>query len=86
VPEVDEGLSEVCDEVVLGSGLDDHVIDVGFDVLANLGFQALLDGLLIGRSSVLEAESHGCVAVDAVRRYERRLILVRDLQRYLVIA
>jgi hypothetical protein len=67
-------------------GLDDHVINVGFDVLAHLGFQALLDGLLVGRSSVLEAECHGRVAVDAVRRYEHRLILVRYLQGYLVIA
>jgi hypothetical protein len=38
-----------------------------------------LDGLLVGHSSVLEAESHGRVAVDVVRRYERCLILVRDL-------
>jgi hypothetical protein len=45
---------EVGDEVVLGGGLDDHVVDVGFDVLADLGFQAVLDGLLVGRSSVLE--------------------------------
>jgi hypothetical protein len=30
--------------------------------------QALLDGLLIGRSSVLEVECHGSVAVDIVRR------------------
>jgi hypothetical protein len=85
-PEVGEGMSEVGDEVVFASGLDDHVVDVGFNVLADLGFQALLDGLLVGRSNVLEAEGHGCVAVDAMRRYECRLILGRDLQGYLVIA
>jgi hypothetical protein len=86
VPEVGEGLGEVGDEVVLNGGLDDHVVDVGFDVLADLGFHAILDGLLVGRSSVLEAESHGRIAVDVMQRYERRLILVRDLQGYLVIA
>jgi hypothetical protein len=85
-PEVDEGLGEIDDEVVFVSGLNDHVVDVGFNILADLGFQALLDGLLVGRSSVLEAEGHGRVAVDVVRHYERRLILVRDLQGYLVIA
>jgi hypothetical protein len=79
-------MGEVGDEVVLGGGLDDHVVYVGFDILANLGFQTLFDGLLVGHSSVLEAEGHGCVAVDFVRRYERRLILVGDLQGYLVIA
>jgi hypothetical protein len=84
--EVDEGLGEIDDEVVFVSGLNDHVVDVGFNILADLGFQALLDGLLVGRSSVLEAEGHGRVAVDVVRHYERRLILVRDLQGYLVIA
>jgi hypothetical protein len=51
-----------------------------------MGLQTLLDGLLLGRSSILEAESHGRVAIDVVRCYEHRLILVRDLQGYLVIA
>jgi hypothetical protein len=45
VPKVGEGLRKVSDEVVLNGGLDDHVIDVGFDVLDDLGFQALLYGL-----------------------------------------
>jgi hypothetical protein len=45
VAKVGEGLSKVSDEVVLNGSLDDHVIDVGFDVLADLGFQALLYGL-----------------------------------------
>jgi hypothetical protein len=53
VPKVGEGLSEVGDEVVLSGGLDDHIVDIGFDVLADLGFQALLDGLLVGHSNVV---------------------------------
>jgi hypothetical protein len=76
----------VSDEVAFVGGLDDYVVDVGFGVLDDLGFQALLAGLLVGRSSVLEAEGHGRVAIDVVWCYERRLILVRDLQGYLVIA
>jgi hypothetical protein len=87
---VGEGLGEVGyelgEEVIFFGGLDDHVVDVGLDVLADLGFQALLDGILVGRSSVLEAKGYGCVVVDVVRRYERRLVLVRVLQGYLVIA
>jgi hypothetical protein len=80
-----EGLGVVGNEVVFVGGLDDHIIHIGFHILADLGFQALLDGLLVGRSSVLEAEGHGRVA-DVVLCYERCLILVRDLQGYLVIA
>jgi hypothetical protein len=86
VPKVGEGLGKVDDEVVFISGLYNHIVNVGLDVLANLRLYALLDGLLVNRSSVLEAESQGHVAVDAVRRYERRVFLVRDLQGYLVIA
>jgi hypothetical protein len=59
-------MGEVGDEVVFINGLDNHVINVGFDVLADLGFQALLDGLMVGRSSVLKPEGHGRVAVDVV--------------------
>jgi hypothetical protein len=36
VPEVGEGLSKVSDEVVFIGGLDNHVVDVGLDVLADL--------------------------------------------------
>jgi hypothetical protein len=45
-------------------------------------FQALLDSLLVGRYCVIETERQGRVAVDAVRRYECHLTLVRDLQGY----
>jgi hypothetical protein len=86
VPEVGEGLGEVGNEVVFVGGLENHVVNVGFDVLADLRLQTLLDGLLVGRSSVLKAQSHGHVAVDVVRCYERRLVLVRDLQGYLMVA
>jgi hypothetical protein len=48
VPEVGEGLSEVGDEVVLSGGLDDHVVDVCFDVLD--GFSGWPSGRLLQRS------------------------------------
>jgi hypothetical protein len=54
-------------------------------IIADLGHQALLDGRLVGRSSVPEDKHHGSVAVDVVRCYERRFVLIRDLQGYLVI-
>jgi hypothetical protein len=85
-PKVGEGLGEVGDEVVLNRGLDDHVVDVCLDVVTDLGLQALLDGLLVGRFSVLEAECHGSVVVNVVQCYERCFILVTELQGYLVIA
>jgi hypothetical protein len=30
---VGEGLDKVCDEMIFAGGLDDHVVNVGFDVL-----------------------------------------------------
>jgi hypothetical protein len=33
VPKVVESLGEVIDDVILNGGLDDHVFDVGFNVL-----------------------------------------------------
>jgi hypothetical protein len=34
--EVGEGLGEVSNEVIFIGGLDNHVIDIGFDVIDNL--------------------------------------------------
>ena len=57
-------------------GLDDHVIDVSFDIMADLLVEAHLDGPLIGRPDVLESEGHGGVAVRTKGHDERRLDLV----------
>jgi hypothetical protein len=78
-PEVGKGLGEVGDEVVLHYGLDNYVFDICFDVVADLGLQALLEGLLVGRYNVLEVERHCRVAVDTVWCYECYFVLVRDL-------
>ena len=66
-----EGFSfEVGDKVVSGLGLDNHVIDVSFDIAANLLVEAHLDGPLIGSPRVLESKGHSCVAVCPERHDE----------------
>jgi hypothetical protein len=84
--QVSEGFDEVGDELVFFCGLDDHIVYVSFDVLADLGLQALLDCLLICCSSVFQAKGHDLVAVDVVRRYERRFDFVVRMQGYLMIS
>ena len=44
---------EVSDEIVGGFGLDDHIIDVSFDVAAYLLVKAHLDGPLVGHMAFL---------------------------------
>jgi hypothetical protein len=83
---VGEGISKVGDELILLSGLDDHVVDVGFHILPNLGLQALLYRLLVGRANIFQANGHDLVAVDVVGCYERRFVLVIGVQGYLVIS
>jgi hypothetical protein len=80
-----ESLFKVVDEGTGVSGLDDHVIHVGFDVLVELPFEAGLDSSLIGSAGVLQPERHGRVAVRAKRGDERGLLLVFFLDRDLVV-
>ena len=84
--QVREGFFEVSDKVVGCLSLDDHIIDVGFDVTVDLLVEAHLDGPLIGSPDILESEGHSFVAVCTERRDEWRLDLVVFLKRYLVIA
>ena len=60
-----ESLFKICDERIGVSGLDDHVIHVGFDVLVELPLEAGLDSSLVGGASVLQLERHCRVAVGA---------------------
>ena len=46
------------------------IVDVSYDVVAYLLFEAHLDGPLVGRPSILEFEGHGGIAVRTERRYE----------------
>ena len=73
------------DKIVGDLCLDDHIIDVGFDVTVNLLVEAHMDSPLIGRPSVLESKGHSGVAVCTERRDERRLDLVFFLEGDLVI-
>ena len=77
---------KVGDEIVGGLGLDDHIVDVSFDVAAYLLIKAHLDGPLVGRPGVLESEGHGGIAIRTKRRDERRFDLVVLFEGYLVIA
>ena len=76
----------VGDKIVGGLGLDDHIIDVGFDVAADLLVEAHLDSPLIGCPSVLESEGHSGVAVCTERRDKRCLDLVFFLEGDLMVA
>ena len=66
--------------IIDGLGLDDHIIDVSFDVAANLLIEAHLDGPLIGRPDVLESKGHGGVAVRTKGHDEQHLDLVFFLE------
>ena len=65
--------------------LDDDVIDIGLGIAHDLALEASLNGLLVGRASVLEAERHGVVAVGPEGGDEGRLLLIRLLEGYLVV-
>ena len=45
-----------------------HIVDVSFDIVADLLIEAHLDGPLVCRPGVLESEGHGGVAVRTERR------------------
>ena len=65
-----ERFFEVGDEVVSDLGLDDHIINVSFDVVAYLLIEAHLDYPLVGCPGVLESKGHGGIAVRTERHDE----------------
>jgi hypothetical protein len=56
--QIGKGFGEVGDELVFLCVLDDHITYISFDVLPDLGLQALLDCLLVCCSSVFQAKGH----------------------------
>ena len=84
--QIGKSFFEVDDKVIDYLGFDDHVIDVGFDIAADLLVEAHLNGPLIGSPSVLESEGHSFVAVCTERCNERHLYLVYFLEGDLMIA
>jgi hypothetical protein len=81
-----ESIFKIGDERVGVSGLDDHVIHIGFNVLIELSLETGLDSSLVGSASVLQPEQHGHVAVGAEQGDERGLLLVFFLDSDLVVA
>jgi hypothetical protein len=71
-----ESLFKIGDERVGVSGLDDHIIHIGFDVLVELPLETGLDSSLVSSAGVLQLEGHGHVAVRAKRGDEHGLVLV----------
>jgi hypothetical protein len=76
---VGESFSQIVKQAVCLRGLDDDVIDIDLDIMANLFLQACLRTPLIGSSCVLSPERHLLVAVYPVWGDEHRLVLVFDL-------
>jgi hypothetical protein len=85
LPQGCESLFKIGDERVGVSGLGDHVIHIGFDVLVELPLEAGLDSSLVGSVGVLQPEGHGRVAVRAKQGDERGLLLVFFLNCDLVV-
>jgi hypothetical protein len=80
-----ESLFKIGDERVGVSGLDDHIIHIGFDVLVELSLETGLDSSLVGGAGVLQPKRHGRVTVGAKRGDERGLLLVFFLDSNLVV-
>jgi hypothetical protein len=80
-----ESLFKIGDELVGISGLDDHIIHIGFDVLVELLLEAVPDSSLVGGTGVLQPERHCCVAIGAEWGDECGLLLVFFLDSDLVV-
>jgi hypothetical protein len=80
-----ESLFNIDDERVGVSGLDDHVIHIGFDVLVELFLETGLDSSLVRSADVLQPERNCRVAVGTKRGDERGLLLVFFLDSDLVV-
>jgi hypothetical protein len=83
---VGKSFAQIVEQAVFFRGLDDDIIDVYFDIAADLLFQASLHTPLISGSCVLQAEWHRHVAVYPVWGDEGSLVLVFDLQPYLIVS
>jgi hypothetical protein len=80
-----ESLFKIGDEHVGVSGLDDHVIHIGFNVLVELLLEVGLDSSLVCSADILQPERHCCVAVGAEQGDECGLLLVFFLDSNLVV-
>lgn len=65
--------------------LDNYVIDVHFDILANMCLESPIHYPLVRGSSVLQSEQYSDVVVHSVIRNESNLLIVLQVHSYLVI-
>ena len=80
-----EGLFQVSNELILGLGFDDNIVDIGFNIAMQLVGKAQLYRTLVGSTSILLPERHGLVGVCPVRGDEGCLDLVCFFQGDLMI-
>ena len=71
-----EGFFQVSNELILGLGFDDNIIDIGFNIAMHLFSEAQLYRTLVSYASILQPEGHGLVGVCPIRGNEGRLDLV----------
>jgi hypothetical protein len=84
--EIVEVLSKVIKQIPLLFRLHHYIINVGFDISPNLGFQDDVNTLLICRSSNFKTKCRLCVAENSERCDERCFIFVVDSKADLMIA
>jgi hypothetical protein len=84
--EVVECLPKIIDEHGVVPGLDDDVVDLDLDVLADLVLEASVHAQLLGCACILQAEGHDVEAEDTVRCDKRGELLVLYFQLDLIIA
>jgi hypothetical protein len=77
---------QVCNQTVRISGLDDHVIHVGFNVSMQLIGKTHLNSALISCSCIFQTKRHNFVGVSPVWGDERGLDFILLLERNLVIS
>ena len=66
-------------------GLHQHIVDVDFDIPADLVVEHSVHQSLIGGSGILQSEWHHFVAEESSARDEGRLLLVALVHHYLVV-
>jgi hypothetical protein len=84
--QVGEGFAKVVDKRLLAPTLHNNVIDVGFNVAADLGAKAFPHHSVESGSYIFEPKGHASVAEVAYRRDEHHLLLVFDSHFDLVVA
>jgi hypothetical protein len=84
--QVGEGFAKVVDKNLLAPTLHNNVVDVGFNVAADLGAKAFPHHSVESGSCIFEPKGHASVAEVAYQRDEHRLLLVFDRHFDLVVA